>query len=235
LRIADQDPSWPTGVRVAEMWRRVVAGLINLVVGVAIAAAAGVSMYKLRRWLGPLLRPVGRRFETWGERNFEGGDGKLPLRAQMMLLEVVGLTLELDRINRRSLGTRVMRIRRADARAGGPVSARSVLIRHLAQKASGAVLGPLASRGTKRYSEQMQALQPELKRLQRAHSDDKAALQEALMRLYQEHNVRPLRSCLPPLVISVCAQRLPMLLSPRRQNLPDRLAGIVWVVEDQQS
>lgn len=235
MRIAEQDPSWPTGVRVAETWRRLVAGLINLVVGVAIAAVAGFSMYKLRRWLGPLLRPVGRRVATWGERNFEGSDGKLPLRAQMMLLEVVGLTMELDRINRRSLGARVMRIRHADARAGGPVSARSVLIRHFAQRASGAVLGPLVSRATRRYSEQMEALEPELKRLQRAHSDDKAAQQKALMRFYQEHKVNPLRSCLPPLVISVCAQRLPVLLSPRRQNLPDRLAGIVWVVEDQQS
>jgi hypothetical protein len=234
LRIAEQDPSWPEGVRVAETWRRLAAGLINLLAGVAIAAAGGLSIYRLRRWLGPPLRPVGKRFASCGQRNFDGSDGKLPLRTPMMLLEVVGLTLDLDRVNRRSLGARVMRIRRADARTGGSVSARSVLIRHLAQRTSGAVLGPLASRGTKRYSEQMQALQPELKRLQRAHSDDKKAQQEALMRFYKEHKVSPLRSCLPPLVISVAAQRLPVLLSPRRQNLPDRLAGIVWVVEDQQ-
>jgi membrane protein insertase Oxa1/YidC/SpoIIIJ len=94
------------------------------------------------------------------------------------------------------------------------------------------VLGRLASRVMKRYAERMQALQPELKELQRAHRDDKAAQQEALMRFYREHNVNPLSSCLPTLVISVIAPWVPALLSPWRQNLPDRLAGIIWVVDN---
>jgi hypothetical protein len=230
MRTVDPYPSLPDGVCVAELWRRLVAGLINLVVGVAVVAGAGFSMFKLRRWLGPPLRPVQRRVAAWGE-GVHSSPGKLRLGPRM-LLEVVGLTFELDLINRRSLGTRVMRIRRADARTGGPVSARSVLVRNLAQRATRPVLGRLTSRVMKRYAERMQALQPELKELQRAHRDDKAAQQEALMRFYREHNVNPLSSCLPTLVISVIAPWVPALLSPWRQNLPDRLAGIIWVVDN---
>jgi hypothetical protein len=235
MRTADQYPSLPDGARVAETWRRLVAGLINLIVGVASLAGAGLSMYKLRRWLGPPLRPVQKRFAVWAEeRDFGRSPLKLTLRTRM-LFEVVGLTLELGSINRRSLGARVMRIRRADTRTGGPVSVRSGLIRNLARRASGAVLARLASRATKRYTERMQALQPQLKELQRAHRDDKAAQQEALMRFYREHNVNPLGSCLPTLVIAVIAPWVPAVLSPRRRNLPDRLAGIVWVIEDQRA
>jgi membrane protein insertase Oxa1/YidC/SpoIIIJ len=81
----------------------------------------------------------------------------------------------------------------------------------------------------------MQALQAELKELRRAHSDDKTAQQETLMQFYEEHKVNPLGSCLPMLMISFVVPGVPALLSPRRQNLPDRLAGIVWVVEDRRS
>ena len=81
-----------------------------------------------------------------------------------------------------------------DVHSGGPVSARSALVRHLAQRAIRAGLGALARPMTKRSNERLQALQPELKELQRAHADDKEAQQEALMRFYRDHNVNPLRS-----------------------------------------
>jgi uncharacterized RDD family membrane protein YckC len=228
---ADRYPSLPNGLRVAPAWRQLVAGLINLTAGIVPLAGAGFGGYKLRRFLGPPLRPLTRRLEAWGKaHDFESGVGKLSPRTRI-LIEVVGLTLELDSRNRRSLGARAMRIRGADALTGGPVTIRSALIRNWAQRATSAGLRPLAKRASKRSTERMQALQPQLKELQRAHADDKAAQQQALMRFYQEHKINPFRSCAPTL-LTVVAPSLAVLFSPRRQSLPDRLAGIVWVKAD---
>jgi hypothetical protein len=179
---ADRYPSLPNGLPVAPVWRRIVAGLINLTVAIVPLAGAGFGGYKLRGFLGPPLRPLTRRLEAWGDaHDYESGNGKLSLRTRM-LIEVVGLTVELDSRNRRSLGARAMRIRRADALTGGPVTVRSALIRKWAQRATSAGLRPLAKRASKRSTERMQALQLQLKELQCAHADDEAAQQQALMR-----------------------------------------------------
>ncbi len=47
---------------------------------------------------------------------------------------------------------------------------------------------------------QIQALQPELKKLKAKHGADKKALQVAQMELYKQYNVNPLAGCLPQLV-----------------------------------
>jgi len=141
--------SCPTRCR-SRRWRRLVASLINLVAAIAAVATAGFAGYKLRRWLAAPLRPLKRRFDAWSDaRDDASGPPQLSLRTRM-LLEIVPLTLELGSVNRRSLGARVMRIRRADVQTGGPVSPRRALTRHLAQRASGAVSGKLASRAMKR-------------------------------------------------------------------------------------
>ncbi len=204
--------------------------MINLTIGTVPLAGVGFGVYRLRRFVGSPLRPLTRRLEALGEaRESESDTGELSPRTRMMIA-VVGLTLELDGRNRRSFGARTMRIRRVDALTGGPVSARSALIKHWAQQATGAGLRPLATRVSKRSADRMQALQPQLKELQRAHADDKVARQQALTRFYGEHNVNPLRSCAPSLLTPLVPS-LPVLFSPRRQSLPDRLAGIVWVEE----
>jgi len=228
MGFADRYPSLPNGLAVAPVWRRFVAILINLTVAIVPLAGAAFGGYKLRRFLGPPLRPLTRRLEAWGEaHDFESGKGKFSLRTRM-LIEVVGLTLELDSRNRRSLGARAMRIRRADGLTGGPVTVRGALIRNWAQRATSAGLGPLVKRASARSTERMRALQPEIKELQRAHADDKAAQQQALMRFYREHDVSPFRSCAPTL-LTLVTPSLAVLLSPHRQSLPDRLAGIIWV------
>jgi hypothetical protein len=228
---ADRYPSLPNGLGVAPAWRRIVSGLINLTAGIVPLTVAGFGGYKLRRFLGPQLRPLTRRVEGWRDAHgFESGTGKFS-RQTRMLTEVVGLTLELDSRNRRTLGARAMRIRRAHALTGGPVTIRSALIRYWAQRATSAGLRPLAKRASKRSTERMQALQPQFKELQRAHADDKVAQQQALMRFYQEHNVKPFGSCAPTL-LTLVAPSLAVLFSPRRQSLPDRAAGIVWVKAD---
>jgi YidC/Oxa1 family membrane protein insertase len=46
----------------------------------------------------------------------------------------------------------------------------------------------------------MQALQPELKRIQDRYKDDKQRLAEEQMRLYKDMNINPMASCLPMLL-----------------------------------
>ena len=46
----------------------------------------------------------------------------------------------------------------------------------------------------------MQALQPEMQKLQKKYKDNQQKLQEEMMKLFQKHNVNPMSGCLPILV-----------------------------------
>jgi hypothetical protein len=217
-------------MRVAPLWRRFVATLINVAVTGGVLVGAGVAIYKLRP-LRALLAPAGKRLAAWGERQQPGSRPPTFSAQTQMLLGVVQLTFELDERNRRSIGARVMRIRRVDASTAGPVSVHSALACHMTRKAVAGVLGPVAQRMSKRSTKRLQALQPEMKELQRAHRDDKSAQQRAMMEFYKEHNINPLASCLPSLAVAV-APGVAALFTPTRQSLPDRVSGIVWIAEN---
>ena len=58
---------------------------------------------------------------------------------------------------------------------------------------------PLTFKGVKGMQE-MQLLQPEMKKLQERYKDDRQRMNQELMKLYQEHGVNPLSSCLPLLL-----------------------------------
>jgi YidC/Oxa1 family membrane protein insertase len=58
-----------------------------------------------------------------------------------------------------------------------------------------------------RSMQEMQRLQPEMKKLQARYKDDRQRMNQELMKLYQEHQVNPLGSCLPLLL------QLPFFLS----------------------
>ncbi len=61
------------------------------------------------------------------------------------------------------------------------------------------VLTPLTLKGT-RSMMQLQALQPEMKRIQAQYKDDLQKLNEELLKFYRENNINPLGGCLPLLV-----------------------------------
>lgn len=61
------------------------------------------------------------------------------------------------------------------------------------------VLAPLTLKGT-RSMLAMQALQPEIRRLQNRYKNDRAKLNEETMKFYQEHKINPLSGCLPLLI-----------------------------------
>lgn len=50
-----------------------------------------------------------------------------------------------------------------------------------------------------RSTKKMQAIQPELKKLNKKHGKDRQALQKAQMELYKKYNVNPLAGCIPQL------------------------------------
>lgn len=56
-------------------------------------------------------------------------------------------------------------------------------------------------------SKAMQALQPELKKLQEKYRNNQQKLQEETMKLFQKHNVNPMSGCLPLLI------QLPVLIA----------------------
>jgi YidC/Oxa1 family membrane protein insertase len=61
------------------------------------------------------------------------------------------------------------------------------------------VLTPLTLKGT-RSMMVLQALQPEMKKLQAQHKDDRQKLNEELLKFYKENKINPLGGCLPLLV-----------------------------------
>src|SRR3954469_11722341 len=61
------------------------------------------------------------------------------------------------------------------------------------------VLTPLTLKGT-RSMMTLQALQPEMKKIQAQYKDDREKLNEELLKFYKENNINPLGGCLPLLV-----------------------------------
>ena len=61
------------------------------------------------------------------------------------------------------------------------------------------VLTPLTLKGT-RSMMIMQALQPEMKKIQAQYKDDRQKLNEELLKFYKENNINPLGGCLPLLI-----------------------------------
>jgi len=61
------------------------------------------------------------------------------------------------------------------------------------------VLTPLTLKGT-RSMMIMQAMQPEMKKLQAQYKDDRQKLNEEMLKFYKENNINPLGGCLPLLI-----------------------------------
>src|SRR3977135_3193101 len=61
------------------------------------------------------------------------------------------------------------------------------------------LLTPLTLKGT-RSMMVLQALQPEMKKIQAQYKDDRQKLNEELLKFYKENNINPLGGCLPLLV-----------------------------------
>jgi RDD family len=209
----------PPGLKVASLWRRLGAAVIDTVVFVPpiVGVCGGAAWVYVR--FGP-----GR-----GRKLNELRPPSTPPRWNPVVwatAAAVGVPMR----NWRSPGYRALGLRRVDVRTGGPLSARNTLVQQLVVIASGQLRRRLMGPWNTRNKRRLEALKPQLAEVRGAHADDPEAQRRALKEFYTRHRVSPAASCAPTLLGAAVTQA-PVLWSPLNQTIPERLAGIV-VVQD---
>jgi uncharacterized RDD family membrane protein YckC len=203
----------------APLWRRFVAALIDGAVysPLWLVPAGSLVLVQTRRAMSGRPVPEAGKKSVW-QRTFS--------------VAVAGAltTIQLGRRNAVSPGKRRMGLRRVDAQTGGPVTARQVVTNRVAEHLWGATCTAIVRPLAERTQAELKGMQPQMHEIQRAHRDDKEAQQAAMQALYNENNVNPLATCLP-LLAGGLVMPATALLSPRRQSLISRLAGIAVVYE----
>ena len=205
----------------APLGRRAGAALIDLGVliggaGAVIGGCAGV-IFALNRGRGNVVaqldRLSGRVNALLETRHVNGTIGLASAAA--------GIGLR----NARSPGMKAMHLRRVDVRSGGPVSRRSAIIHELVGFAWGRLARQVWRPAFERYQTRSTALAAEQEGSRPRHPDDPPADTAGSA-------ARPstgMASCCGWMLVPGAVQLLATLLSPRRQNLPDWVAGIVVV------
>ena len=90
------------------------------------------------------------------------------------------------------------------------------------------ITGPLTKKSFQ-STQKMQAIQPELKKLQEKYKNDSQKLNTEMVKLYREHGVNPMGGCLPMLL------QMPLLFSlflVFRSTIEFRGAPFVWWIRD---
>jgi hypothetical protein len=161
-------------MEIAPLSRRLGALAIDALVGLAVVAGIVAAIVALARpWRKPQpdLQKM-RRF--W----------KQPWMQGLGVVRIVGFR------NVRSPGQRLMGIRRADARSGGPVSVPGAIVGEWSSSMMRTLLTQLVDPVQRRGETRLGALQPQLTAIQQQHRDDKQTLQRAMMEFYKEHLTR---------------------------------------------
>jgi hypothetical protein len=206
----------PRGLEIASLRRRGVASVIDLGVFVPPLVLAGLAGFGL--------------YEAFGGDERDGSSYRRALQSQRFQLASVAVSalLGVALRNSRSPGARVLGLRRADARTGGPVSVRSALGHVAVDTASGRMnrraLRPLRQRA----EERLKVIEAELAELRRIHAGDDEALRRAMFDLSKRHRATSAGAC-GRVLLGVVPLYLPALWSARNQTLPDRIAGIIVV------
>jgi len=217
----------PDGQEIASLQRRAVASLIDAAVFLlpgALAIGGGVWLYSV-----------------YFRRRVEGEDARfdfaerLPFRRLeeprwRIAMWAVAAPVEIRLRNWRTPGARALGLRRVDARSGGPVTIRSAATRNAVDTASQELNRLLQRPFEKRAADRHRAAQAEIKEVRRAYAGDDEAQHRATLEVYRRHDVAPLGSCGRGL-LGLVPKYLPALLSARHQSLPDRVAGVVVVVD----
>jgi hypothetical protein len=201
--------------QLASLGRRVLAAGIDatcILSAIAAALAATVSWGWRKDDEAGRLAPL-KRWNEWA---------KSPAWRCAALAYAVGLR------NWRTPGMRLTRLRRVDARTGGPVTVRRALTRHLAEQARGAVNKRWLTSWQSRTRAPVDALKDDVKAAHRAHRGDPEAQQQAVMDIYAAAGVNPSARCWQ-LMVPVAAEALVTLCGPRHRSPYDWIAGIVVV------
>ena len=204
----------PAGLELASLPRRGLASVIDVAVFLPVLGGAGVAGVKLYSafagkdpsWFGPAVQS-----RRWG-----------------LALEGASVPIEVWLRNSRSPGARALGLRRVDARTGGPISVRSVLVRTAFQTVSRELRRPVNRPFERRLAERGELVEAELAEVRRIHANDAKARARASLDVYKRHGFGPAAPIVRALV-KVLPLYLPAVWSPRNQTLPERAAGIVTV------
>ncbi len=123
-----------------------------------------------------------------------------------------------------------MRIRRADASTGGPVTIRSAAVRYLVARLITASATRLAAPADKRESEKLEALKPDIAELGRKSSGSVSVRE--VWALARKRGVNPFAALSLSIGAQVAAHLLCVLVAPKRQGVSDLVAGIATVRDD---
>jgi hypothetical protein len=82
----------------------------------------------------------------------------------------------------------------------------------------------------RRLAERLEVVEAELAEVRRIHADDDEARGRASLDVYRRHGMGPVGS-FGRALLGIAPLYLPALWSPRNQTLPDRIAGIVVVID----
>ncbi len=222
-------------LEVASLRRRVVASLLNVLVGLSalvFVVAAGVGIFRG-------VRKQRVSFKLF--RGLASRGARIPVQLQSesakRVLPVVVLVASVLRRERRGAGFRLLGLRLVDARTGRDVSHRQELIRAGTRQAWRLLCGRLIPVSKAQASPTHEKLRSEVEAAKRRHANDRQALQHEVMRIYQENKADPVRVSFLPMLLRfplIALIDLPVFWSPLHQSLPDRLAGTV-IVRDRPS
>lgn len=211
---------------VIDAWRGLSIGGLGLTLG-GLAASPGLKA------LGPDVDDRLRRLvERFQPRNDDGEvstpwDPQIKLRYRLLMSTASLVTAVVGR-NHRSLGKRKMGLRRVELRTGAQVTVRAALVHWGASTLWERLVNLVFRPVERRAAQRSRGLQEELKEIRRRHPDDDHAQQMEVMRVYKERQINPLASCGWTLGRIVVTQA-PILITPRHQNIPDLIAGLVVI------
>jgi uncharacterized RDD family membrane protein YckC len=203
----------------APLGRRVLTALIDIGLSTAGAGAVIGGAIGASAVLAKEPATASERFEQLAERVRPLGETPWP-----QLLKAASGLAALGMRNTRSPGMRVMHIRPADARTGGPVTLRSAIIRQLVGFAWGRLAARVTRPAFERFQGRSTALAAELEEFRRQHPDDPKA--DAA---FFSSKRNPGTSCCAWIMVPIAVQHLTALVTPRRQTISDWVAGIAVI------
>lgn len=198
----------------------VVAGLLGMVAVMIGTVGAAFAYMKVRGEGTPSkAKAPGTGGEFWQSARWQ--------RA----VQVATLALAPAGRNWRSLGYRLLGLRRVDARADAPVSIRSAVVEAIFDSVWQPATNSLSRPRLSREKERLTALRTQMEEIEREYAADEEARGKALMQFYRTNRVSPLPvwgwSVLPALLV----QLLDLLFSTQGRTIRDRVTHTVVIVD----
>jgi hypothetical protein len=193
----------------------------TVVVAVAVVAA---SLYALAEYDEEAAERVRGRITAWRKKRRSRPDQATPGIG-------VGLALAIERRNRPSYGQRVMGIRKVDAANGGPVTSTSAAVHYVVSGLIRALLRDESDVAKEQRKERFRELAPELVALWKRPGSRVTVFREAL-KLVRKHKANPFAPTIRNAGIELTIHLLSLAVLPKRQSLPDLVAGIATATSD---